>query len=875
MRHGWVVLCLGLLACARAEREQVVRSVVAGPTAVRQLELAAHSGTRLQLKAASPGCEALIYVLDTHVRAERELTLHNDSAEPRSYQLLVVAARSDSQGLVDIYRDDELWLRRVHAAGARASVRSGPGLTHTVAALPGSPRAAWLLALAGDGALLAFDEHSGPTGLPQLTGDTRIATLLLAAQQAGPLRLYANDALDRDGDGLGRRLERALGTCDSANDARCRASPLAEYYRKVGTRDSDRDGIPDGAELLGLRGPGLDFPRYGADPRHKDVFVELDHQARLQDSGFDEQDLHAIAQLYQQGSADVLRNPDQRPGVALHIDAGFAPRDPVHASLFGDYGGSGVSTEKDYRSARKRDFTRSREGFFRYAFSTRTGRGQASGPAFTVNRDRERVNIFAHELGHTLGLSHHGHDRWGKVNCKPNYLSIMNYLYQQRYDVGFARGRAPTLDPAAVLERAAARPGQAAFLRYAPLELDVTGRDVDWNRDGLISDLPVRAALTWATYKSCGAAESGISTLARDHVAAATPVLLAAGVDLYAVWLDDAGHVWWRRGSGDDLQWSWTEPGVLAGDWAFSQIAGAVSADGVMTIAAVTRDRALFVLSLTPESGLQLAAAIPGLRSEHAPGLAWAAGPPPKLRLLVRAADPEGRLVQVSAPSAKGPFELASLPLTAAGTPSLIALPSGELCGLLPDRESYLHAFCQRAADDSWTDLSSRAFDVGLGPQTHGPVGLAYHRYRDASAAAIGGETSRGALFATFTEPPLPTAPTPDNPHYLVSEWLSARHGAFEQLSLRWRGTMASEWTTLAPNTGVALAETADRPGLRALMVVRDDAHHGLRLDFVPHADGENDVQLAAGDDFAVMERGICLGIRSLAECGDETTAAY
>ena len=34
---------------------------------------------------------------------------------------------------------------------------------------------------------------------------------------------------------------------------------------------------------------------------------------------------------------------------------------------------------------------------------------------------------FMHEMGHTLALHHGGADDY---NCKPNYLSIMNYLYQ-------------------------------------------------------------------------------------------------------------------------------------------------------------------------------------------------------------------------------------------------------------------------------------------------------------------------------------------------------------------------------------------------------------------------------------------------------------
>lgn len=41
-----------------------------------------------------------------------------------------------------------------------------------------------------------------------------------------------------------------------------------------------------------------------------------------------------------------------------------------------------------------------------------------------------------HELGHTLGLYHGGDEA---VNFKPNYISIMNYLY---VNIGFGQNGA-------------------------------------------------------------------------------------------------------------------------------------------------------------------------------------------------------------------------------------------------------------------------------------------------------------------------------------------------------------------------------------------------------------------------------------------------
>ncbi|WP_436498656.1 M66 family metalloprotease [Actinokineospora sp. HUAS TT18] len=44
-----------------------------------------------------------------------------------------------------------------------------------------------------------------------------------------------------------------------------------------------------------------------------------------------------------------------------------------------------------------------------------------------VGSDRDQSGTFAHELGHALGLGHGGGDT---TNCKPNYHSIMSYVYQ-------------------------------------------------------------------------------------------------------------------------------------------------------------------------------------------------------------------------------------------------------------------------------------------------------------------------------------------------------------------------------------------------------------------------------------------------------------
>jgi len=235
--------------------------------------------------------------------------------------------------------------------------------------------------------------------------------------------------------------------------------------------DTDGDGLLDNWETNGLTIDGelVDLPAMGADPQHKDIFVEIDWMGNPGDGHNHQPDPDAILEIVDAFDNAPVSNPDGQTGIHLHVDSG--PNAPLTWGDVATWGSlsdgdelthqtnistcSGSFSWSGFDTIKNANFIEAREAIFHYNIwghsmcSAKSGTSgvsrNSSGASFgdgasdfivslggwtgQTGTEDQQAGTFMHELGHNLGLRHGGEDH---LQWKPNYISVMNYSFQTR-----------------------------------------------------------------------------------------------------------------------------------------------------------------------------------------------------------------------------------------------------------------------------------------------------------------------------------------------------------------------------------------------------------------------------------------------------------
>ena len=233
-----------------------------------------------------------------------------------------------------------------------------------------------------------------------------------------------------------------------------------------GALDSDGDGLPDIWETNGIDIDGdgvIDFrlpcttdPDTGdpvcPDPKHKDVYVEVDYMTGHQPK---QAALDDVVRAFKKAP---VTNPDGTSGINLHIQL---DEDVGHLSsitLWSDFAGFkalSFGTPSERASSNSGSLLKAKNFAFHYALFVHSfinpppeggsalGKGRLPGNDLVVGlgpdagegngTELQQAWVFMHELGHNLGLAHGGAD---SIRCKPNYLSVMNYSFSTKIIAG-------------------------------------------------------------------------------------------------------------------------------------------------------------------------------------------------------------------------------------------------------------------------------------------------------------------------------------------------------------------------------------------------------------------------------------------------------
>jgi hypothetical protein len=853
------------------------------------------------------------------------------------FYVIVRGASSSTGGTADLRINGATFVSPLPFGGELIDVVDGTPYVHETVRRPGGETDSWIFGLNAAGRLTGLNDNGGLGNMSRMTATSAtthvvVGTPFEATQLPGGVRLISNNpGLDPDGDGLDPDVEVSwqINTCSGVGT--CSSSM---HYTEA---DTDRDGILDGAEVLGIASADgdLHLAAWGADPRRKDLFVEIDFvDGAGPVSGTNpfadgamgavarEAFATTLAQIFGDQAGVDIRNPNGVPGIALHLDLGVSATSPGLATTYGAWGGGGDAVDRGaftsefwYLEARLAHMDPMRRSVFRYAVADIPGGGgQAAEGALSWGIGSVApfaVQALAHELGHTAGLAHWGHDDAPSdaLNGSPTYDSIMNYCHIGA--VGFSDGDwSAYLNPSAVDESNAVQNDigvgrmQGGLWNFLTSASDLSW--VDFTRDGSAGD-GIRGAPAWcqSTADQAMSNENVDQTLFSNVTGGSTPdILRGPGDRLYVFYVNGSSLVYRRSqpysstldGScpnGDGLRVT-TTAGVGCMNW-FSnsmvvspptgvtvQSVSAVQFGGV-TIAIRGSDNRLYTGQYTSatgngiltgwsgwtalDTGIQgeVELAVMPVNPDHFSGASYALG------VFFRGSDARHywRWTTSNPPAWVGTvsvFRVGLGSLVGSHGPDVSAWPTVQFlsefedtatpCGAFPDGQGLVRILCldRSSPTNQWLDLTEAAFNVAGSctvcapqPSTLDKPALRFHILRN-NAGAPYYSTFRGLFWLVTTQ----SANGLDVPIVLLSEALNQNLLPASALRFRRAGNFGNQWTNV--NHGVSLFEDLSVGALKAAYFNATRS----QLLFVPFADGGFDVQLGDVSDWQVMERGLC-----------------
>lgn len=218
----------------------------------------------------------------------------------------------------------------------------------------------------------------------------------------------------------------------------------------AGLPDADCDGLADAWENAGYYDPNNDGKRInlpGANPQHKDLFVEIDSMSGMAPSS------GAIADVIAAYAGANVWNPDGTGGVRLYVESTTSP--PITYSTcttiwpgFDALKAANIGSATDRASNPLQLQEESNVKVYGLFVHFQCGDTGSSGTSENPGNDfavslgsftggtgnrMQQASALMHELGHTLGLDHGGSAP--TPDCKPNFLSVMNTEFQFADDV--------------------------------------------------------------------------------------------------------------------------------------------------------------------------------------------------------------------------------------------------------------------------------------------------------------------------------------------------------------------------------------------------------------------------------------------------------